>query len=95
LAKLTKQEQERLNYSMPVANDVKLGDIIVDLQASSGGGTIDAYTKTETDAKFQAKGNYAKVGDAYTKSEADAKYSTKTALDDLAKRVTALEAKNP
>lgn len=77
MEKLTKQEQERLNYSMPVANDVKLGDILAELQSASGGGTIDAYTKAEADGKFQPKGSYA----------------TQTALNDLIQRVTALEAK--
>lgn len=78
MEKLTKQEQERLNYSMPVANDVKLGNILAELQnASGGGGAVDTYTKAEADGKFQPKGNYA----------------TQTALNDLIQRVTALEAK--
>lgn len=78
MGKLTKQEQERLNYSMPVANDVKLGDILAELQSvSGGGGTIDTYTKSEADGRFQPKGNYA----------------TQTALNDLIQRVAALEAK--
>lgn len=76
MAKLTKQEQERLNYSMPVANDVKLGDILAEIQNESGG-TVDAYTKSEADGRFQPKGNYA----------------TQAALDALTQRVAALEAK--
>lgn len=43
--------------------------------SSGGGETIDAYTKTESDAKYAAKSD---VPDAYTKSESDAKYAQKT-----------------
>ena len=43
--------------------------------SSGGGGTIDAYTKTESDAKYAAKSD---VPDAYTKTESDAKYAQKT-----------------
>ena len=42
---------------------------------SGGGGTIDAYSKTESDAKYAAKSD---VPDAYTKTESDAKYAQKT-----------------
>lgn len=37
----------------------------------------NSYTKTESDAKYQLKGNYALVGDSYTKSESDNKYALK------------------
>ena len=43
--------------------------------SSGGGGTVDAYTKTESDAKYAAKSD---VPDAYTKTESDAKYAQKT-----------------
>ena len=43
--------------------------------SSGGGGTIDAYTKTESDAKYAAKSD---VPDAYTKTESDDKYAQKT-----------------
>lgn len=36
---ITDSEKRRLNESMPVANDVKLGDIIQGLQSASGGGS--------------------------------------------------------
>lgn len=42
---------------------------------SGGGGTVDAYTKTESDAKYAAKSD---VPDAYTKTESDDKYAQKT-----------------
>lgn len=35
------------------------------------------YTKTESDAKYQAKGNFALVGASYTKAETDGKYALK------------------
>lgn len=54
----------------------KVGDEIV--ISSQGGSTpIDAYTKEESDAKYQEKGDYALVGDSYTKSESDNKYALK------------------
>ena len=34
----------------------------------------DAYTKAESDGRFQPKGNYTPAGQAYTKSESDARY---------------------
>lgn len=43
--------------------------------SSGGGETIDAYTKTESDAKYAAKSD---VPDAYTKTESDDKYAQKT-----------------
>ena len=46
---------------------------------SGGGGTIDAYTKTESDAKYAAKTD---VPDAYTKTESDAKYASKELYGD-------------
>lgn len=33
-----------------------------------------AYTKTESDGRYQAKGSYTPTGTAYTKAESDAKY---------------------
>ena len=35
-----------------------------------------AYTKTESDGRFQAKGSYTPAGQAYTKAESDARYGT-------------------
>lgn len=57
----------------------------------------NVYTKTESDGKYQAKGNYltehqdisgkANVGDSYTKAESDAKYLTEhQSLADYAKK---------
>lgn len=42
---INETEKERLNLSMPVANDVKLGDIIQDLQESTGGSTSVAWSE--------------------------------------------------
>lgn len=36
---LTDQDAQRLNMSSPVANDIKLGDIVQDLQSASGAPT--------------------------------------------------------
>ena len=47
--------------------------------SSGGGGTIDAYTKTESDAKYAQKTD---VPDSYTKDESDAKYAAKSDVPD-------------
>ncbi|WP_213760373.1 hypothetical protein [Enterobacter hormaechei] len=39
--------------------------------------TGDSYTKTESDGRFQAKGNYTPAGQAYTKAESDARFQPK------------------
>ena len=36
-----------------------------------------AYTKVESDSRFQAKGNYTPAGQAYTKAESDGRYQPK------------------
>ena len=36
------------------------------------------YTKAQSDAKYQAKGNYETAGSGYSKAESDARYYTKT-----------------
>ncbi|HAV2230685.1 tail fiber protein [Enterobacter cloacae] len=36
-----------------------------------------AYTKAESDGRYQPKGNYTPAGQAYTKSESDARYQAK------------------
>lgn len=40
-------------------------------------GNVGAYSKTESDALFQPKGNYTPAGQAYTKAESDARYNLK------------------
>ncbi|WP_393948433.1 phage tail-collar fiber domain-containing protein [Kluyvera intermedia] len=37
-------------------------------------GDVGAYSKSEGDARYQAKGNYTPAGQAYTKAESDARY---------------------
>ncbi|EOZ7468804.1 phage tail protein [Enterobacter hormaechei] len=37
-------------------------------------GNVGAYTKAESDGRFQPKGNYTPTGTAYTKAESDARY---------------------
>jgi len=101
---LSERDKERINLMNPVANDVKLGDILQ--EAGGGGGAVDAYTKAEADGKFQQKGDYATKaqvdvkadkGASYTKAESDNKYQAKGTyvakadFDALAARVKALE----
>lgn len=104
---LLDRDRRRLNRAMPINCDVKLGDIIKDIQTKvEEDGEIDAYTKAETDAKFQPKGEYATTtqlgtkadkGESYTKAESDGKYQTKGTyvsqadFNALVTRVEALE----
>lgn len=46
---------------------------------SGGGGAIDAYSKTESDARYAMKTD---VPDSYTKNESDTKYAQKTDMPD-------------
>ena len=39
--------------------------------------SVDAYTKAESDGKYQVKGDYALNGASYTKSESDGAYVPK------------------
>ncbi|RAP72817.1 putative phage tail fiber protein [Candidatus Erwinia dacicola] len=39
-----------------------------------------AYTKTESDGRFQPKGSYTPAGQAYTKAESDSRYITQVRL---------------
>ena len=43
--------------------------------SSGGGGTVDAYTKTESDARYAQKSD---IPDSYTKTESDTKYAQKS-----------------
>ncbi len=45
--------------------------------SSGGGGTVDAYTKTESDARYAMKSD---VPDSYTKTESDTKYAQKSEI---------------
>ena len=47
--------------------------------SSGGGGAIDAYTKTESDAKYAQKTD---IPDSYTKNESDTKYASKELYGD-------------
>ncbi|EMX9222870.1 hypothetical protein ACF97O_000937 [Citrobacter koseri] len=42
-----------------------------------GAGDVGAYTKGESDNKFQPKGNYTPAGEAYTKAESDGRFQPK------------------
>ncbi|MHA0895249.1 phage tail-collar fiber domain-containing protein [Enterobacter ludwigii] len=43
-----------------------------------------AYTKSESDGRFQPKGNYTPAGQAYTKAESDARYQLKNSVSKTA-----------
>ena len=77
-------------------NKDKIGTIVNEISTKADKGTVenalmgkaqkaDVYTKSESDGRYQAKGDYAtradlsniKVVDSYTKSESDRKYQLK------------------
>ena len=103
---LTKTEAED-TYLTPTGLDQVLYDQSGDEGTTFGSTVADVnnlkdgiknvYTKTESDSKYQPKGNYltehqdisgkANVGDSYTKTESDAKYLTEhQSLADYAKK---------
>lgn len=51
-----------------------------------------AYTKTESDSRYQAKGNYTPAGTAYTKAESDARYNLKNTATKSANAMTSKDA---
>ncbi|WP_233606858.1 phage tail-collar fiber domain-containing protein [Enterobacter huaxiensis] len=53
-----------------------------------------AYTKAESDSRFQPKGNYTPTGTAYTKAESDGRYYTKAQTDARYQQDTRLGARN-
>ncbi|WP_143706509.1 hypothetical protein [Xenorhabdus innexi] len=52
----------------------KAGNAWVELKADMTADDVGAYSKKESDARFQVKGNYALKGESYTKPESDSKY---------------------
>lgn len=49
---ITDREARRLNYSMPVARDIKLGEIIQTLQEAEGGGGVTWNTLAGKPSEF-------------------------------------------
>ncbi|MEX5835891.1 hypothetical protein D070_13215 [Bacillus velezensis] len=78
---ITDDQKRRLNESMPVANDLKLGDIIQELQ--KGGGTAGP------------KGDKGDTGPQGPKGDPGPKgadgFGTKAQYDDIIARLKALE----
>lgn len=67
--------------AVPVGRKVNNKPLSADVSLSAG--DVGAYGKTESDNKYQPKGNYAPAGnyavkgDSYTKSESDGRYQPK------------------
>ncbi|EOL9134862.1 phage tail protein [Enterobacter cloacae] len=57
----------------------KASNAVVELAKKS-----DAYTKAESDGRFQPKGSYTPAGQAYTKAESDARYQLKNTVNKAA-----------
>ncbi|MEX6367443.1 hypothetical protein AB6F62_04870 [Providencia huaxiensis] len=61
----------------------KVNNKLLSADVSLSAGDVGAYSKTETDNKYQPKGNYAPAGnyavkgDSYTKTESDGRYQAK------------------
>ena len=51
-----------------------------------------AYTKAESDGRFQPKGSYTPAGQAYTKAESDARYNLKNTATKSANAMTHKDA---
>lgn len=61
--------------AVPVERKVNNKPLSADISLSAG--DVGAYGKTESDNKYQPKGNYAIKGDSYTKNESDGRYQPK------------------
>lgn len=89
---LSREEKERLNLSMPVANDIKLGDVIAELQEGGGVGEPGPAGK---DGETGPKGDPGTPGKDGTNgtdgATGPAGYGTKADYDALDARLTALE----
>ncbi|MGV0312598.1 phage tail fiber protein [Enterobacter cloacae] len=67
------------NNLRPFVVDLTNGNITINNLSLVNYASFDAryYTKTDSDARFQPKGNYTPAGQAYTKGESDARYQLK------------------
>lgn len=82
---LTANSMDQALYDDATDNSTTFGSVVADVNDLKDS-VANTYTKTESDGKYQAKGNYltehqdisgkANVGDSYTKAESDAKYLT-------------------
>lgn len=55
-------------------------------------GNVGAYTKAESDGRFQPKGSYTPTGTAYTKAESDARYNLKNTATKATNAMTSKDA---
>lgn len=93
---ITPSGLDQVLYDQAGNEGTTFGSVVSDVNDLKDG-VKNVYTKTESDGKYQAKGNYltehqdisgkANVGDSYTKAESDAKYLTEhQSLADYAKK---------
>ncbi|RMA07997.1 phage tail protein [Providencia stuartii] len=63
------------NSRVPATRKINNKPLSTDITLTAG--DVSAYTKSESDTKFQVKGNYLPSGYSYSKSESDTKYQPK------------------
>lgn len=90
---INETEKERLNLSMPVANDVKLGDIIQDLQENTGGNTSIAWGEVTGKPSTFPPSTHTHNGTQVTVSAISGVTGSnvQTVLESLAAKIAALE----
>lgn len=89
---ISDREAQRLNYSMPVANDLKLGDIIKELLESGGGGDVTWDTLPGKPSSFPPESHTHTADSVTVTSIPNATGSNvQEVLEDLAARIAALE----
>lgn len=102
---ISERDAERLNESMPVANDIKLGDIIKALQEGESGPVSVAWADVTgkpatfpptlgTTASTAAAGNHTHAASAVSTAAITGVTGTnvQAVLAELAGRITALES---
>lgn len=68
------QNAKRQDWNGPVPTPDTLWVVDYNTVYKPGAGDVGAYTKGESDNRFQPKGNYTPAGEAYTKAASDARY---------------------
>lgn len=68
------QNAKRQDWNGPVPTPDTLWVVDYNTVYKPGAGDVGAYTKGESDNRFQPKGNYTPAGEAYTKAQSDLRY---------------------
>ncbi|MBS9423901.1 gp53-like domain-containing protein [Photorhabdus caribbeanensis] len=66
---------ENINGKIP--NTRKVNGKVLSSDINLTAGDVGSYDKSESDGKYQPRGNYQPIGQSYTKAESDSRYASK------------------